>query len=405
MHTNELISIIVPFYNVELYLERCLDSIVNQTYRNLEIILIDDGSTDNSPAIADAYAEKDDRIIVIHQKNTGTTVARKNGLKIATGHFLTFSDADDWLALHHLQSAHDLMIQHNVELVSVGFTRELPDEIIEELPKQEGIYTNDGIGENNLLHHGFLFDQYNDNHVNSYLWNKLFIRDIFTKYYMDVPDDIYYIEDAASVYAYLPHCKSCYIANYCGYHYNMCNETAASANVGKSEIYIHNIFKLYIYLKQLYQDKSIDDAYRKDLMSQLQISTMRMFFFFLPRELYDQMILFPFPFAEIKEAKKVIVYGAGHVAESYHKVLKKGEHDLELVAVLDKNKVGEPFMDMTVSALDCLKTEVYDVIVISIDNENIIDDIKDFLHANYDVPKEKIVWKQPMYLLEALFPY
>ena len=89
------ISIIVPVYKVEAYLRECVDSIINQTYKNLEIILVDDGSPDNCPAICDEYALKDERIIVIHQKNGGLSAARNAGLEIATGEYICFVDSDD----------------------------------------------------------------------------------------------------------------------------------------------------------------------------------------------------------------------------------------------------------------------------------------------------------------------
>lgn len=89
------ISIIVPIYNTEKYLHACLDSIINQTYRNLEILLIDDGSTDQSGKTADNYAKKDSRIKVIHQENKGQSAARNHGIKLATGDFISFLDSDD----------------------------------------------------------------------------------------------------------------------------------------------------------------------------------------------------------------------------------------------------------------------------------------------------------------------
>lgn len=94
---NELISIIVPVYNVEKYLEKCLDSITNQTYKNLEIIVIDDGSTDKSGIICDKYAQKDNRIKVIHKLNGGLSDARNAGLDICTGDYIGFVDSDDYI--------------------------------------------------------------------------------------------------------------------------------------------------------------------------------------------------------------------------------------------------------------------------------------------------------------------
>lgn len=92
---NPKVSIIVPIYNTEKYLRTCLDSIISQTYQNLEIILVDDGSTDNSGKTADDYAKKDPRITVIHQENRGQSAARNHGIKLATGEFISFLDSDD----------------------------------------------------------------------------------------------------------------------------------------------------------------------------------------------------------------------------------------------------------------------------------------------------------------------
>lgn len=98
MEKNEvLVSIIVPVYNVEKYLEKCIESIINQTYSNLEIVLSDDGSTDNSPSICDEYALKDSRIRVIHKSNGGLSDARNAALDIISGKYITFIDSDDYI--------------------------------------------------------------------------------------------------------------------------------------------------------------------------------------------------------------------------------------------------------------------------------------------------------------------
>ena len=94
---RELISVIIPVYNVAEYLPQCLDSVVSQTYRNLEIITVDDGSTDGSGTICDQYAEKDSRFRVIHKANGGVSSARNEGLKTAVGDLIGFVDADDWI--------------------------------------------------------------------------------------------------------------------------------------------------------------------------------------------------------------------------------------------------------------------------------------------------------------------
>ena len=96
---NPLISVIVPIYKVEKYLDRCVESLINQTYKNLEIILVDDGSPDNSPAMCDNYAIKDSRVKVIHLQNGGAGRARNIGFSVSTGNFISFVDSDDLLNL------------------------------------------------------------------------------------------------------------------------------------------------------------------------------------------------------------------------------------------------------------------------------------------------------------------
>ena len=99
-----VVSIIVPVYKVEQYLHKCVDSIINQSYRKLEIILVDDGSPDRCPQICDEYKEKDDRIVVIHKPNGGLSDARNAGLNAATGDYITFIDSDDWYALDAIET-------------------------------------------------------------------------------------------------------------------------------------------------------------------------------------------------------------------------------------------------------------------------------------------------------------
>ena len=113
MENKALISVIVPVYNVKMYLEHCLASISAQSYKNLEIIIVDDGSTDGSEAICDAYAEHDSRCIVVHQENKGLWVARNTGQKIAKGDFIMFVDSDDYIHVDMINSMYDALMQHS----------------------------------------------------------------------------------------------------------------------------------------------------------------------------------------------------------------------------------------------------------------------------------------------------
>ena len=111
------VSVIVPIYNVEEYIDKCIESIINQTYENLEIILIDDGSTDKCPEICDAYAIKDKRIKVIHKENGGLSSARNSGLDICSGDYIAFVDGDDWIEPNTYEQMLKVLISKNVDIV------------------------------------------------------------------------------------------------------------------------------------------------------------------------------------------------------------------------------------------------------------------------------------------------
>lgn len=115
---QDLISVIVPVYKVEPYLRRCVDSILNQTYKNLEIILVDDGSPDNCGAICDEYAAKDPRVRVIHKENGGISDTRNAGLDICTGEYISFVDSDDWIEPGHIRSLYSCLQKDNQIAVS-----------------------------------------------------------------------------------------------------------------------------------------------------------------------------------------------------------------------------------------------------------------------------------------------
>ena len=123
---KDLISIIVPVYNIEQYIEQCVLSIRNQTYKNIEIILIDDGSTDGSGNICDKLAEGDQRIKVIHKKNGGLATARKDGVNSAKGKYIGFVDGDDWIEPNMYESLYNFAIENDAQMVTSAGYREYP---------------------------------------------------------------------------------------------------------------------------------------------------------------------------------------------------------------------------------------------------------------------------------------
>lgn len=121
---NCKISIVVPIYNVELYLDKCVSSLINQTYKNIEIILVDDGSPDQCPALCDAYAQKDQRITVVHKENGGLSDARNAGIEKARGEYILFVDSDDYIELDTCEKLYEIITSYEVDIV-VGNARKI----------------------------------------------------------------------------------------------------------------------------------------------------------------------------------------------------------------------------------------------------------------------------------------
>jgi len=120
---SDLISIIVPIHNVEKYLEECIKSLINQTYQNIEIILVEDGSPDNCGKICDEYAQKDARIKVIHKENGGLSDARNCGIEVATGKYITFVDSDDYVSKYYVQKLYNAIIENDVKVSQCNLIR------------------------------------------------------------------------------------------------------------------------------------------------------------------------------------------------------------------------------------------------------------------------------------------
>lgn len=146
-HSSRMVSVIVPVYNTEKYLERCLNSVISQTYQNIEVIIVNDGSTDGSGVICDKFAKADKRVKVINQKNMGASAARNIGISKAKGTYVTFADSDDWLELDAIEYMAQLIEQENVDCVRTSLYRNYPNgEVTSELPFKVGKYSRKNVG-------------------------------------------------------------------------------------------------------------------------------------------------------------------------------------------------------------------------------------------------------------------
>ena len=170
---QELISVIVPIYNVEKYLSKCLDSICTQTYRNLEIILIDDGSPDRCPEICDEYVKIDERIKVLHQENGGLSVARNSGLDIAKGNFICFVDPDDYLHPQMYECLYNNLKKYDADISICEFERVF---------ENDKFFVSNNINESITICNGreALEKLYGEYRVTTTVaWNKLYKKELF----------------------------------------------------------------------------------------------------------------------------------------------------------------------------------------------------------------------------------
>lgn len=168
----DLVSVIVPVYNVDEYLCECVDSILAQTYQNIEIILVDDGSADNCPKLCDAYASKDSRISVIHQANQGLSAARNRGYEASSGKYIAFVDADDAVFHTYIEELHELAIKENAQIAICAYTR-MPDELGAKAAAEDYTLTSERMLKE---WHG------KRKPIETVAWNKLYKREIFENF-------------------------------------------------------------------------------------------------------------------------------------------------------------------------------------------------------------------------------
>jgi glycosyltransferase involved in cell wall biosynthesis len=212
------ISVIVPIYRIENYLPKCIDSVLQQSFLDFELILVDDGSPDNCPKICDDYAKKDSRIKVIHKENGGLLSARKAGLKNAQGKYISFVDGDDWVDKFYLDTLFKLAEANDSDLVITGHFREFDGKIETIKPKTAGIYNEKDL-KASIIPNAIYNGKFCEHGISTYVWNKLFKRELLYPILLDVPNDIVMGEDAAITYSYLAISKSLVVSKIPLYYY------------------------------------------------------------------------------------------------------------------------------------------------------------------------------------------
>lgn len=272
---NEKISVIIPCYNAEKYLEKCLDSVVNQTYKNLEIICVNDGSTDNTLKIIENYSNIDKRIKVINQENFGASQARNNALKLITGNYVAFVDCDDWVDTTVFEKAVAKIEEYNCDLVFWSYNKCYGDNIL-----KNSIYGT----ESRMLQNSDYFDFYRTlfglsgeqlNHPEladsiCTIWGKLYKRELLDGVEFVDLKEIGTFEDGLFNIQCLINGKSAYYLAECLYNYRKTNSTSITTKY-KADLFEkwQNLFSI---IDKFIKDKNLDESFEIAFSNRIALS-------------------------------------------------------------------------------------------------------------------------------------
>lgn len=305
MMETPLLSVIIPVYNTAPYLRRCMESIIGQTYENLEIICVDDGSTDGSPDILEEYRRMDSRILIIKKENGGLVSARKEGLKQATGEYATYVDSDDYINEEMYTAYMDLMITHRVDIVTGGKVREYEGNQVlepEVLPVGKYEYKGKKFFLENLIDQNRFF-KYN---ISAHVCDKVFHIDLLKRFQFRVPDGISIGEDAAVIYPLLFAAQSIYVSGRNDYHYCLrSNSIMGTRYTGKDD-------STYLMLDYLKEQLLIPEIESRFIFEQ-QFLLYRRYILLLrnPEEILRYENGYLYPFGKLEKNDRIVLYGAG----------------------------------------------------------------------------------------------
>lgn len=371
---NVLVSILVPVYNVQKYLRQCLNSIIAQTYDCLEIILVDDGSTDESGNICDYYAKKDSRIQVIHKENGGLVSARKTAVNKATGSYAICVDSDDWIETDMVEVLLAEALKHNADMVTSGVWREYGNHTVEEFDYFEsGVYDREMI-ERSIFPKLICTDKFFQWGLNTHIYNKLFKCDLLRKNQNLALDSIRIGEDAAVVYPFVFEVKCIIVTKNIFYHYRM-RENSIMDSYFKEEYERTKLLITYLRerMKTLKLMNVTEQSIQNELKGQLERQLQFLEKFLLIMKEPDRVIKIKkdktvYPFTNLKSDDKIILYGAGRVGESVYYTFKK-LNCCKIICRADQRKSE----NKKIIGIEEIKQYKYDKIVLGIGNKQVAD--------------------------------
>lgn len=292
------VSVIIPVYNVEKYLRKCLDSVVNQTLTDIEIICVDDGSTDNSLAMLKEYADKDNRIKIIDKENGGLSSARNAGMDVMNGEYCYFIDSDDWINLDTIEKLIKIMAENDVDVVVHGAQNIAEDKDCEEFANKTQEWFKNREKPNGV------YDVPIDVNarVMAVAWNKLYKTEIINKYHCRFKEGVIH-EDELFVWTYMVHCNKYYYLNEKLYYYLR----RADSIIGKKNdsIKMLDIVKIQndIY-RTVEKYKNINDY--QEYLTRNYIKVVKGIFYDLPKKYKkDALTMINGYFEEINHDKRI----------------------------------------------------------------------------------------------------
>lgn len=393
-----LVSVVVPVYNVKAYLEKCINSILNQTYENLEIIIVDDGSTDGSSDICDQFLKKDNRVFVIHKENGGVVSARQAGIDKAKGEYVIAIDSDDWIEPIMISELYTLAIENDADIVSSGYYRESGDTygiVIDGI--KEGVYSDDN--KEFLYHNMFWYGNSDKIGIIGSISTKLIKLSLLKKIHSKISNRICYSEDLAAIYGCCVHAEIIVVTHMVYYHYIM---RAGSAIFSIIPYYFRDINDIYLFLKKEFEDS----IYREILIKQLDLLMVKWAFwglnYYLGLNKEMSIPYYDFDRTIIEKDAKIILYSAGKVGQSYYKQICIDKL-YNVVAWVDKKYLFYQEQGLNVSAIEVIKDSEYDYILLAFKEESLAESVKESLKAEYDIAEKKFIWFKPITIIDKYF--
>lgn len=385
---EKLLSVIVPAYNLENYIEECINSIRNQTYQNLEIIIVDDGSADGTLGICQRLAKEDNRIVVLTQENAGVTKARKKGLSLAKGEYVTFADGDDYLELDMYRCMMEKV--ENNDMVACGIFHHVTNTQVRELFEGfQGSYHTEEQLKTVCRKMLYDFDSGKANEVNPSMCNKIFKTDLAKSIMERIRPDVFYGEDAIFVYQYLLQCQSVCFLKVPFYHYRY---REGSACHSKNERMLENINKLYRELKAVFEqheEKAVLLAQLERRTVVMAINTLNQFMGFSMKFRIPQFVID----VEDLRGADLVLYGAGQMGQDVMSMLLSQK--IETVAWVDNKYKDFQEQGLEVSS-PCILSEIeFDKLLIAVSSESLATEIKKEL-LEKGVKEDTIIWKKPI---------